>query len=74
MKRLIRLVLAISTALAGAGCFYPVDIKPECRERVNGCLARCGGDGGAIRPVPAIESMPADTRSQCERSCHSLCP
>ncbi len=74
MNRLLVGIL-VGIVTAGAGCVYPVDVKPECRERVNGCLSRCQGGGAPneLNPESPTHSMPVDNRSMCEKSCHDLC-
>ncbi len=48
--------------------------SPECVERMERCLERCG----QTQPPAARGPMPKgwegrDARSACERQCHSMC-
>ena len=70
----------IPVALTLVGLFFvtacvPLPQNPECRERISSRLRDCRGPAVPAGATPGghTEWGATDTRTQCEKHCHSLC-
>lgn len=72
MRRTAIGTAAAAMAMALLASCGGVTVSSECRQRITDCMRTC--------PAPAIDGRsdrgfhaPADTRSDCERTCQEIC-
>jgi len=72
LRHIAILVALLLLAVLAAHCI-PLKISPECQNRIDACLKNCPESAPGTPLNAENPTGPNDSRSFCERRCHSLC-
>lgn len=70
MRLCVRLLVLALTSAWLLGCSWTM--SPARQRRISDCIKRCEAQGTSPMATPNSHETYRDTRSPCERECHSL--
>ena len=70
MRPCVKLLVLVLTGAWLLGCSWTM--SPARQQRISNCVKRCEAQGASPGAAPDSHDTYRDSRSPCERECHSL--